>query len=187
MSLFDGRSKQQRIEDAKKLLLDNGYLVREPLLEITDVKDPSQLVRFFYDRMLFYNPKRRMSAVADPRDKRVAQKFIESRIDTGISKERALIECCILIDILFKYEDDLGISYHITNMGLLGNDKMSWVVERLWRIYESLDAEINNSKEQNWWETFYKKQEETISEERLLAARQRMDRILSDYAKDKED
>ena len=139
--LLDGRSLNQRIAEAKELLLEHGYIVKDPVLKKSDVQTPSQLVRFFYDTLARYNPQMKFVFAGNPRDRGIAKRFIESRISLGSSQERALAECCELIEVLFRYEEYLGLSFKVTSMGVLGQDSMSWVTERLVQIYEGLNRQ----------------------------------------------
>ena len=181
---LDGRSREQKIEDAKKLLQENGYVVRGPLLPKHAVQTPAQLVRFFYDVMAQYNPQFTMVYAGNVQKERaVAKRFIESRIDAGSSRERAIEECCELIILLFKYEKYLGLSFPITSMSVFGQESMGWLTERLWQIYVGINDEIEEAEDQRWFDEFYKEQEENVSKERLEAAKSRMDKVLKRNAK----
>jgi len=187
-SLLDGRSLSQRLKDAEDFLLLHGYSVRPPLTKKTKVETPSQLVRFFYDTMAAYNPQFKMVyAGSAARDRATAKRLIESRIAVGSSRERALIECCELITILFAREEWLRLDFTVTSMAILGQDKMGWVTEKLWQMHEGLHRQLNMDEEAEWWDSLYKNQEETVNEDELNEARSRLDRILDRHAKEKED
>ena len=185
--LFDGRTKEQKIADAKRLLQENGYIVRGPVIKQKDVKTAAHLVRFFYDTMGLYNPQFKMVYAGNgKKDRGIAKRFIESRIEAGASSESAISECCALIELLFRYEEDLNLSFKITSMGVLGQDSMAWLTERLWQIYEGADRALNLKEEELWWNQLYEKQEKVVEIEKLIEARNHMDRILNGYGK-KED
>ena len=172
---LDGRSKEQQIEEAKRLLMENGYLVRGPLLCPARVRTPSDLVRFFYDKMVEYNPGYRMAySGSKKRDLDIAKKFIASRQVTGISKKRALFEACTLIDCLFKYEDCLNLHSPITSTAVLGQDNMAWVTEKLIDICNGFNRTVNREEDQRWFDAFYRYQEDHIDEKQVRRAEQRL-------------
>src|SRR5690606_8654489 len=131
--LFDGRSKDQKIQEAKKLLQDNGYLVQGPFENKQTVDSVQKLVKFFYETMSRYSGNRKMSYGGSPtRDRKLAKDFLQSRIDTGISKEVAYYQCCELIEFLFKHEQHLGLKFPVTSMAVLGQGEgFAWLTERL--------------------------------------------------------
>lgn len=186
-SLLDGRSTDQQIADAKALLLKHGYIVKDPAVPKHEVQTPSQLVRFFYDTMARYNPQFKLVFAGNPKDRGIAKCFIESRISLGASPERAVAECCELIELLFKYEDCLGLSFKVTSMGVLGQGTMSWVTERLVQIYEGVNRQVNREEEGSWWQALYDHQEANVDLDALENARNKMDRILESHAKKEED
>lgn len=185
--LLDGRTLEQKIEDAKKLLQENGYSVKGPLICSSEVKTPAQLVRFFYDTMARYNPQFKMVYSGNTKkDHSIAKRMIEGRIEAGSTMDRALSECCMLVETLFKYEEHVGLNFKVTSMGVFGLDSMAWVTERLWEIYEGVNRQVSRHEEQKWWDELYKKQEITYNESGLTEARKKMDRILKRYAEEKE-
>jgi len=185
--LFDGRSKKKKIADAIDLLQSNGYVVRGPLIRKSEVQTPSQLVRFFYDTLAKYNPEFKMVFSGNPKERGIAKRFIESRVSLGVSQDRAVGECCDLIELLFKYERYLGLNFKITSMGVLGQENMSWVTERLVQIYEGVNAQVTQDEESKWWQELYDSQENNVSVKKLEDARNKMDRILSNYAQKEKD
>lgn len=187
-SILDGRTLSQKIEDAKRLLLDNGYLVRGPLLKKSDVDTPAKLVRFFYDTLALYNPSFKTVYSGNlHRDRAIAKRLIESRIDVGSGKDRAISECCELITLLFQYEDKLGLGFPITSMGVLGQASMGWVTEKLWQLYEGVNYQVYQHEENEWWSALYKEQENNIDDDVIRKAKERMDRILERYGKNKKE
>ena len=186
VNLIDGRSLAQRIADAKELLVEHGYVVRGPLISKYAVKTPAQLVRFFYDTMSQYNPQFKMIYAGNiQRDRAIAKRLIEARIESGCSKNRAIAECCELITLLFKYEHVLGLSFAITSMGVLGQDSMGWVTEKLWGIFEGVNRAANADDEARWFSRLYAEQEKknALDEETLLAARNHMNEVLKQHGK----
>ena len=179
---LDGRSLTQKIDEAKELLQEHGFLVRGPLISRAEVETPAQLVRFFYDTMAKYRPQTSLSyGGCNKKERGLARKFIQSRRDLGVSKKRAIAECCELITLLFKYEPYMGLNFPVTNMSPLGQDNMSWVTEKLVNIYEGFNREVNEAEDRRWFEELYKEQEETIREQRLVEAREHLDEVIRRY------
>lgn len=186
MNIFlDGRSTRQRIEAAKEFLLEHGYLVRGPIMIRNQVKNSTQLVRFFYDTMVKYRPRLEMVYAGNiKKDRVIAKRLIEARVGLGVSRQRAIAECCEFIIILFQYEDYLGLSFPVTSMSVFGQESMGWVTEKLWHIYEGLNRIIDQEEDQLWFDRIYNEQEKNISDESLVKARDKMDRILERYGKE---
>ncbi len=161
--LMDGRSTAQKIEDAKKLLEDHGYIIRGPLLHKHNVKSPSDLVKFFYDKMIEYNPNMSMHySSTRKRDLGTAKAFIEARQGLGVSKARALLECCVLIETLFKYEERLGLNFKVSSMSVLGQEALGWITDKLVDIVNGFNTEIAAEKDTIWFEKFYREQEASV-------------------------
>ena len=188
MNLFlDGRSTAQKIGDAKDLLLKHCYLVRVPIIPREDVRNPTQLVQFFYDTLARYHPRFEMVYEGSiKKDRAIAKRFIRARMDLGVSKPRAITECCEFILLLFRYESYLGLSFPVTSMSVFGQESMGWITEKVWQIYEGINTEIDLEEDQLWFDRLYREQEKDVSEERLTEARDRMDRIRERYGKKEE-
>lgn len=172
---LDGRTEEQKIQEAVDFLKDKGYVVSGPLLKKGGVRTPSQLVRFFYETFIRYNPEVEMYYTGSrKRDLDIAKKFIEARRSTGISKARAAEECCILIEHLFKYEEQLKLPFKVTSMAVLGQDKMAWVTEKLLDAYNGYNKQISDFEEKIWFDNFYKQQERRIIEDLAEVSHKRL-------------
>jgi len=185
--LLDGRSLLQRLKEAKDLLQEHGYVVKGPLASKYKVQTAPQLVHFFYDTLALYNPQFKLVFSGNPKDRAIAKRMIESRTEQGASRERAVVECCELITLLFKYEEALGLTFKITSMGVLGHEKMAWVTERLLQIYEGVNRQVSQEEEYIWWQSLYDRQEQGVDEFKLENARIKMDKILERYAEEEKD
>ncbi len=173
-TLFDGRSLAQKIEDARRLLEENGYLVRGPVLRKGDVKTSRDLVRYFYHQLMAHNPDAAVAYPDDNREQALAKRLLEARVETGISRERALVECCALIDALFKYEEHLGLPFKVTSMHVLGQDKMAWVTHKLVDLLNGYNQDLEDAAQQLWFEELYNSQEENVPEELVEFANKRL-------------
>lgn len=182
--LLDGRSPAQRIQEAIDLLKDNGYVVRGPMVMRGHVKTPTHLVNYFYDTLARYRPSSvTIYAGNMTRDRALAKSLIASRQKTGCSKKRAVVESCELIDLLFKYEEHVGLSGTVSSMAVLGQDRMGWVTEKLLQIREDLDRSLMREEDARFFQRMYKSQEENVEQLQLEAARKHMDEVLSKYGK----
>lgn len=174
---LDGRSRGQKINEAIEFLREQGYLVRGPLVGEANIKGVPDLVRFFYDTMAYHNPGHTIGFYGSrKRDALLARKFIESRVATGIGKKRALLECCGLIETLFKHQDKLNIT--VTSMSFLGQDKMAWVMECVIAVHNKLNKEVNQELDELWFDRFYKVQENEHKESDVVDAIKELDKIL---------
>ena len=181
---LDGRSLEQRIADAIDLLKENGYMVRGPLTKKTNVKTVAHLITFFYDTLLKYRPDRKYGyGSPTKKDRGLVAQFIASRQATGVSRGRAIQECCELIDLLFRYEHILGLSRPITSLSVLGQEKFGWVTERLLGIKAGVDGEATAEEDAKYFDQLYRQQEKKVDLKKLEEAKTRMDEVLKRYAK----
>jgi hypothetical protein len=172
---IEGRTPEQKIEEAVELLLSLGFSIRPPLEGKTEVKTSTGLVKFFYNSLSYYSPSLSIMNTSDnKKDLAIAKKFIATRRTTGISKDRAMFECCQLIEFLFKHENRLGLKTKVTSMSVLGQDKMAWFTSNLINAYNGFNNEIEDHKERIWFENFYDNQELSISEEQIALANKRI-------------
>ncbi len=165
--LFDRRSLEQKIEDASTLLKSHGYRVQSPPLKSRNVRMLKDLVRFFYDNMERHHPDSRfICSPSMKRDLGIAKRFVESREATGISKRRALAECCEIIETLFRFEEDIGLNNPATSMAILGNGNMAWVTEKAIQICNKQNNDIKERNNEAYFEQLSKKQSlQTLTEE----------------------
>ena len=174
-SLFDGRTEAQQIEAAKKLLIDNGYIVREPITTKNSVTSPSKLVKFFYDRVGYYNPELKYLPSADnKRDLSIAKGFIASRTSKSVGRKRAIQECCDIIEVMLKYEPLLGLDFRIYSMRILGQEKLGWVTDKAVEMLNGLNAKVSADEDQKWFDRFYRYQENNVNSRLVGLANKRL-------------
>jgi hypothetical protein len=172
---IEGKSKAQLLKEAQDLLLASGYIVRPPIQLSTTVKTPGQLVKFFYGKLAYYNPEFSMIYDGDKkRDLAIAKKFIEARRESGMSRPRAIQECCNLIEFLFANEKGLELTYKVTSMVVLGQDKMAWFTDKLITAYNGYNIGVEKIKEQVWQENLYNEQELKVNKELVETANRRL-------------
>lgn len=172
---LDGRSEEQKIQEAIELLRDRGYTIIEPIGEVSFVKTTPQLVKFFYATLHKYKPNCQYAySKSSKRDLAIAKSFIDSRVSAGSSRHRAIHECCGIIEALFKYESRLNLNFEVTSFSALGQDKMSWITEKIVTILNNLDREVNAAVNEEWYSQLYQAQESTVPEEQVEKAKKRL-------------
>ncbi len=170
--LFDGRSKEQKILDAKTLLEENGYVVRGPLLDKSEISTIPGLVSFFYSQMTKYNPESLMLySGSKERDMAIAKRFIDSRQSQGMSKERAYLESIIIIETLFQYESSFELKYKITSMNVLDQE---WIVEKAVDLINGFNKYVEETRQKDWFDNLYSAQEKKVPKEIVELANKRL-------------
>jgi hypothetical protein len=183
---IDGRTLQQKILDARQLLEENGYIVHGPFINGYEVNSVGDLVKFFYDKMFYYNPGLLLSySGSKKQDLDLAKKFLKSRMDLGLGKKRAIEECCLIIDSLFKYETHIGLKSKITSMSVLGQDTMAWVTTKILNFINGLDNEVNEHEESVWHNKLYLEQEAKDDPKGIALANKRLGLEDADGKKEK--
>jgi len=181
---LDGRSLTQRVAECIEFLKEQGYAVRGPFKRKTDVKTPAHLVRYFYDVLTKYRPDSvTMYGGNRSKDLVIAKDLISARVKSGCSKQRAIAESCTVIDLLFKYEDRLGLTFIVSSMSVLGQGKLSWVTERLLHINEGLDKQLAKDENEVYFQELFLKQSENVKQRDLDVARDKLDKILESHGK----
>jgi hypothetical protein len=128
-----------------EFLRDRGYLVFKPSKHIEkynsgeskfNLKSNKDLVKFFYIKMMEYNPGRKLHySMSTKEDLKNAKKLVEKRMALGVSKKRALIEAALIIDILVKHEALFGVAFPITSLRPLVSEKTKWIVDKVIAFY----------------------------------------------------
>ena len=181
---LDGRTLAQRVQEAIDFLQAEGYAVRGPLLYHTDVKTPAHLVRYFYDVLIKYRPENKTIYGGNKtKDLVIAKQLIAARRKTGCTIKRAIGESCELIDLLFKHEDRLGLTFTVTSMSVLGQGKLVWVTERLLQIREGHDRQVSKDADESFFQDLFSSQYENIKQTNLDIAREKLDKVLENYGK----
>ena len=89
-----------------------------------------------------------------------------------------MAECCELIELLFKYEDKLGIDFVVTSMGVLGQGKMSWITDRLVQVKEGFDAQVVAEENDRFFQSKLEEQEKNVDTAHLEKTREVLDKII---------
>lgn len=186
--LFDGRSTEQKLEEAKRLLQEHGYVVSDCRIDKHGVNSPFKLVRFFYSVMAKYMPPGRVNYAGVPeRDLRIAKEFINSNINRGLSKEAAIDFSCQLIEILFRYKALVGLKTPITSMIVLSQgESFSWITEKLIEIYNKDHVRMQEEENIRWFEGLYRQQEYKVDEKKVKDAIVSNEKAVKTYGEEKD-
>jgi len=164
MGLFQDKSLQNRIEEAVKLLQDNGYSVLKlSYVDETKIASLKSLVEFFYSFLQFNNPDRKIHVSKSyKRDVKYAKDLVNARINTGISRKRAFSESVLIIKCIILNEPLFKLNYPIHSMECLGQDKMKWVTDKAISIVNNEDEEAKEYELRLYEKSLNKVQEKEV-------------------------
>jgi hypothetical protein len=112
-----------------------------------NIKKSSDLIEYFYTMLQFYNPDRKIHYTQNMNvDKKFASSLVKSRMSTGISKKRALLESAAIIRCVIENESRFNISFSITSMSVLGQVSLKWITDRAIRIINMEDEEVEKEE-----------------------------------------
>lgn len=118
-----------RIEEAKKILIEAGYKIAEPLVVNENVNNLSRLLNYFYMRLFTRYPEKQLTTIKNfQKDMKLISKFVEAR-KVNMNEQSAIQECVAIIDVIFDYENEFKFRQPIT-IGVLGQAKSGWITEK---------------------------------------------------------
>ena len=108
-------------EEAIEELQNKGYrITKEEHLGSGSITTVRHLVDYFYARRKFYNPDRKFPFSIDySTDTKYISSFVRSRQKLGLSRKMAVKEAVVLIDTLFKYEEQLKLKTPVISPNIL--------------------------------------------------------------------
>lgn len=125
-----GRRIVENVEDVRKLAVESGYQVTEPMLFNGSVKTIKDLRNYFFMRLWSKHSSRQQYYVDNLENElRMIRLFIESREKKGLDRFNAIQQCVAIIDIIFEHEEDFCFKDPI-GIGVLGQAKSSWITEK---------------------------------------------------------
>lgn len=134
--LFESEEEREdrKIKEYKEYLIEKGFRVEDPPESYKfNITTLVELVNFFYQKMSRKYPDLKQIKRNFGRDRAIAKRFVDSRMESGINRLRALNEAAELIEILFKYEEDFKFKYPVQSIGILGQKNLRWVTDKLER------------------------------------------------------
>ena len=125
-----GRRIVEDVEDVRKLAIELGYQVTDPMLFNNSIKTIKDLHSYFFMRLWSKHSSRQQYYVDNLKNElRMIRLFVESREKRGLDRFNAIQQCVAIIDIIFEYEDEFCFKDPI-NIGVLGQAKSSWITEK---------------------------------------------------------
>ena len=118
-----------RIEEAKKIIIEAGYKIAEPLVVNENVNNLSRLLNYFYMRLFTRYPDKQLTTIKNfQKDMKLISKFVEAR-KVNMNEQAAIQECVAIIDTIFDYGFEFKFKQPIT-IGVLGQAKSGWITEK---------------------------------------------------------
>jgi len=176
----DKSDKEIRIEESKKILMDYGYKVVEPLEINKSVKDIPSLRKYFYARLWNKYPDRMQYYIQHYKEEiKILSDFVKSR-EENTNRNTATQECVAIIDTIFDNEDMFKLEKPIISVNIL---RMGWVI--------NLAISIMNMEKNKEREIIRVKMEEEIEDKYmndkyklvLKAKAEKLDKILAGIEK----
>jgi len=166
----DGKSIEEvRIEAAKEILLKAGYRIIDPVVINDKITNKRQLRDYFYMRLDSKHPNRQRRRMPNIKfDMQIIGRFVDSQMN-GVSEKVAIQECVSIIDTLFDYEEEFKFKYPLTDIGILGQGKMSWITEKA--------IDLLNKKRQQSVEKETNKKADAIENSYDIDVKERLDNL----------
>lgn len=121
----------------KKFLIHMGYKVIDPIKYTYNIKKLDDLFDLFY-ALLEYNHPELVDAHRNMnRDRALAKRFLDSRMDAGnLNKKQALCECAEIIKTVFDREDDFNFNLPLS-FEMFGQKSAGWITKKAIYIMNS--------------------------------------------------
>ena len=145
-SLFGDNHAEKEVEAACVGFLKSlGYkVVARPRKRV--IKNIDELINFFYN-MLEYHHNDICSLVSNKqKDRTLLTRFITQRQeDLSCSFEDGIQDCANIIEALFVFEDDIGLTIPIC-MWVFGGEKCKWVTDKVIGMLNDNEEILNDVK-----------------------------------------
>ena len=121
----DKSTEEIKIEESKKILIDYGYRVVEPLEINKDVNDIPDLRKYFYAKLWNKYPDRMQYYIQHYKEEiKIVSDIVKSR-EENADRRTAIQECVAIIDTIFNNEEEFKLERPIININVL---RMGWVI-----------------------------------------------------------
>jgi hypothetical protein len=130
-SIFSNVNTDTAIEEACcRYLRFKGYSIFSPKKFSRKINGLDDLISYFYLLLNNRNKDGFMTSYNIVRDRVIAKRFLESRINiSGANKEYALNECGEIIKTVFENEKEFNFKYEIT-FAIFGQGKLKWITDK---------------------------------------------------------
>lgn len=117
-------------EEARKVAVESGWQVTEPILVNNKVITLKDLRNYFFMRLWTKYPNRYKYYVDNIKNEfRLLRFFVESREEKGLNKFNAIQQCVAIIDAIFDYEEEFNFKTPI-DIRVIGQAKAGWITEK---------------------------------------------------------
>jgi len=114
-----------RIEESKRILMDYGYKIVEPLEINNSVKDIPDLRKYFYARLWNKYPNRMQYYIQHYKEEiKIVSDIVKSR-EVNTNRNTAIQECVVIIDTIFDNEEEFKLDRPIININIL---RIGWII-----------------------------------------------------------
>jgi len=176
----DKSIEEIRIEESKKILMDYGYKVVEPLEVNNSVKDIPDLRKYFYARLWNKYPDRMQYYIQHYKEEiKIVSDIVKSR-EENTNRNTAIQECVAIIDAIFDNEEMFKLEKPIVNVSIL---RMGWVVNlaiSIMNMEKNRQVEITRIKMEEEIENKYMEDNYKLV---LKAKSEKLNRILAGMEK----
>lgn len=140
-------------EDLVVFLRKKGYrVVKEDYPDAKSVDTIPKLVDFFYSRRKFYRRGDFPASIDGVKSRQHVSSFIKSREKLGVPRKVAVKEAAIIIDALFRYEDQLYLKEPISGTSILTSRS---IMDRICGFLGSEYCEIQDREVVQEWNEYY--------------------------------
>jgi len=169
-----------RIEESKRILMDYGYKIVDPLEINNSVKDIPDLRKYFYARLWNKYPDRMQYYIQHYKEEiKIVSDIVKSR-EVNTNRNTAIQECVAIINTIFDNEDMFKLERPIVNVNIL---RIGWVINfaiSIMNMEKSKEEEIIRVKMEKEIEDKYM---ENNYELVLKAKAKKLDKILAGMKK----
>jgi len=117
-------------EESRKIAIESGWQVTEPILVNDKVITLKDLRNYFFMRLWTKYPNRYKYYVDNIKNEfRLLRFFVESREEKGLNRFNAIQQCIAIIDAIFDYEEEFNFKTPI-DIRVLGQAKAGWITEK---------------------------------------------------------
>ncbi len=122
----------------KKFLIHMGYKVIDPIkYTYPNIKKLDDLFDLFYNLLEYNHPELVDAHRNMNRDRALAKRFLDSRMDAGnLNKKQALCECAEIIKTVFDREDDFNFNLPLS-FEMFGQQSAGWITKKAIYIMNS--------------------------------------------------
>jgi len=176
----DKSTDEIRIEESKRILMDYGYKIVEPLEINNSVKDIPDLRKYFYARLWNKYPDRMQYYTQHYKEEiKIVSDVVKSR-EVNTNRNTAIQECVVIIDTIFDNEDMFKLERPIININIL---RIGWIINfaiSIMNMEKSKEEEIIRVKMVEEIEDKYMKDNYELV---LKAKAKKLDKILAGMKK----